>query len=90
MANHKSAEKRIRSSKKRAQINKRLLTSLRKCEKSLNKSIESKQSEDLEKGLKKLFKLADRAKSKGVIKKNTANRKKSRFSIKVKTAQKSQ
>ena len=90
MANHKSAEKRIRSSKKRAQMNKRLLTSLRKCEKTLNKSFDGKNSEEIEKGLKKLFKLADKAKSKGVIKKNTARRKKSRFSIKAQAVQKKQ
>ena len=82
MANHKSAEKRIRSSKKRAQTNKRLLTSLRKCEKSLKKSLDEKNIEAIEKGLKNLFKLADKAKTKGTIKKNTAQRKKSRFSLK--------
>ena len=36
----------------------------------------------IEEGLKKLFKLSDKAKNRGIIKKNTASRKKSRFSSK--------
>ena len=82
MANHKSAEKRIRSSKKRAQTNKRILSSLRKCEKSLKKDLNDKNAKAVEEGLKKLFKLSDKAKNRGVIKKNGASRRKSRFSSK--------
>ena len=82
MANHKSAKKRIRSNKKRAQNNKRILTSLRKCEKKLKKDLNDSKPKDMEESLKKLFKLSDKAKNRGVIKKNTANRKKSRFSLK--------
>ena len=83
MANHKSAEKRIRSSKKRSVGNKRVLQTLRNFEKSLKTQLKEKKSEILEQSLKKLFKLADRAKKKGVIKKNTASRKKSRYAQKV-------
>ena len=82
MANHKSAKKRIRSSKKRAQINKRVLTTLRKCEKKLKIDLDNKDTKTIEEGLKKLFTLTDRAKKKGIIKKNTASRKKSRMSLK--------
>ena len=82
MANHKSAKKRIRSSKKRAQINKRILNSIKACEKQLKKDLADKKSKAIEEGLKKLFKLSDTGKSKGIIKKNTANRKKSRFAEK--------
>ena len=82
MANHKSAEKRIRSSKKRAQANKRILSALRKCEKRLKKDLSDKNTKPIEEGLKKLFKLSDKAKNRGIIKKNGANRKKSRFSLK--------
>lgn len=83
LANHKSAEKNIRSSKKKAQANKRVLRALRNCEKQLKKDLSDKNTKNIEKSLKMLFKLADRAKKRGVIKKNTASRKKSRLSSKV-------
>ena len=80
MANHKSAKKRIRSTKRKTQFNKPVMSALRNCKKSLSKSIESKNTKDLEKSLTLLFKLADKAEKKGVIKKNTAARYKSRLS----------
>ena len=86
LANHKSAEKRIRSTKKRAIGNKRVLQTLRNFEKSFKKDLLDKNTKILEASLKKLFKLADMAKKKGVIKKNTASRKKSRYSLKVSSA----
>lgn len=89
MANHKSAEKRIRSSKKRERTNKRILSALRKTEKELKKDINNKDLMAIEKGLKRLFRLADKAKNRGVIKKNGASRKKSRFSLKANQAQSS-
>ena len=89
MANHKSAEKRIRSSKKRAIGNKRVLQTLRNFEKSLKKDLADKNTKILEESLKKLFRLVDKAKKRAVIKKNTASRKKSRYSIKVTSALKS-
>ena len=89
LANHKSAEKRIRSSKRKSIGNKRVLQQLRNFEKSLKKDLSDKNTKELETGLKKLFKLADKAKKRGVIKKNTASRKKSRYSVKVASALKS-
>ncbi|MCY4321654.1 MAG: 30S ribosomal protein S20 [Bdellovibrionaceae bacterium] len=86
MANHKSAKKRVRSSKKRAIDNKRVLQKLRNFEKSFKKDLKDKNLKVLEESLKKLFKLSDKAKKRGVIKKNTSSRKKSRYSIKVATA----
>ena len=83
MAHHKSAEKRVRSSKKRAQRNKRVLRSLRICEKQLKTDLKDKNAKALEEGLKKLFKLSDQAKNKGIIKKNTGRRKKSRWASKI-------
>ena len=83
LANHKSAEKRIRSSKRRAIGNKRVLQSLRNFEKTFRKEILNKNTKVLEDSLKKLFQLADRAKKRGIIKPNTAGRKKSRYSQKV-------
>ena len=86
LANHKSAEKRIRSSKRRAIGNKRVLQKLRNFEKGLKKDLIDKNTKVLEKGLKQLFKLADKAVKRGVIKKNTASRKKSRYSTKISSA----
>lgn len=83
MANHKSAKKRIRSSKTRAVSNKRVVQSLRNFEKNLKTEIKEKKTELLEQSLKKLFRLADLAKKRGVIKANTASRKKSRYSKKI-------
>ncbi len=82
MANHKSAKKRIRSSRKKGRANKRALNALRGCEKQLTKDLGAKNADAVEKGLKMLFKLSDRANNRGVIKKNTASRKKARFSLK--------
>ena len=73
----------MRSSKKRAIGNKRVLKSLRKFEKSFRNQLKEKKADVLELSLKTLFKLADRAKKRGIIKGNTASRKKSRFAQKV-------
>ena len=86
MANHKSAKKYMRSSKRKAQANKRLRSSLRSCEKGLRRDLTAKNKESVEKGMKQLFRLADRAKKRGVIKPNAASRKKSRFSVKAHSA----
>ncbi len=83
MANHKSAKKRIRSTKRKTQINKPIVSHLRTCQKILEKDLKNKNVKALEQGLKTLFQAADRAEKKGVIKKNTANRNKSRFAHKV-------
>lgn len=83
LANNKSAEKRIRSSKKRTQLNKRLLTYLKKCEKLFHQNVKSKNTQALPGNLNKLFSLADKVRAKGIIKKNTVNRKKARFSEKL-------
>ena len=60
-------------------MNKRVLTALKTCQKTLTKDIQEKNAKAVEKNLKTLFKLADKAKKRGIIKKNTASRKKSRF-----------
>ena len=86
LANHKLAEKRIRSSKRRAIGNKRVLQKLRNFEKDLKKDLKDKNTKILNESLKKLFKLADKAKKRGVIKANSAGRKKSRYSVKVSSA----
>ena len=81
MANHKSAEKRIRSSAKQTRVNKYWKSSIRTFEKRLRKSIEDKNKKETEALLKSFFSLVDKAKKRGVIHKNTASRKKTGFSI---------
>lgn len=83
MANHKSAEKRIRSSEKETRVNRHWKTSIKTHEKRLRKSIESKNKEETTTLLKSFFSLVDKAKKRGVIHKNTANRKKAGFASKV-------
>lgn len=81
MANHKSAEKRIRSSERQTRANKYWKTSIKTQEKLLRKSIGDKNKKDTEKLLKNFFSLVDRAKKRGVIHKNTAARKKAGFAM---------
>ena len=83
MANHKSAEKRIRSTKIKTQVNKHVMSALRTCQKMLEKNLKDKNVKSVEKGLSLLFKMADRAEKRGVIKKRTSSRNKSRFATKV-------
>ena len=83
MANHKSAEKRIRSSNRQTQVNKRWKTSIRTFEKRLKKAVLDKKKEESEKLLRAFFSLVDKARKKNVIHKNTANRKKAGFSTRI-------
>lgn len=74
MATHKSAEKRIRVSARRQVVNKaaesRIKTSVKKVLASTNK-------EEAEKLYKEAVSILDKGTAKGLIKKNTASRKKS-------------
>lgn len=79
MANHKSAEKRVRQSTKRNAINRsnrsKLRTQIKKLRSALASS-DKKQSEEL---LIPTVSLIDKAVNKGLIHKNTAARHKSRL-----------
>ncbi len=59
------------------------MSALRACQKMLEKNLKDKNVKSIEKGLNLLFKMADRAEKRGIIKKNTASRNKSRFASKV-------
>ena len=80
MANHKSAEKRVRSSKRKAQVNKHWKSSIKTFEKKLRESLKGKDGKETKKLLSGFFSLVDRAARRGVIHKNTAGRKKALFS----------
>ena len=74
----KSAEKALRQSKKRAYLNKRAKEQVKDLAKKTRKAIiaSSEESKEL---IKKTLKATDKLVSRGVIKKNTASRKKSRL-----------
>ncbi|MFC1595068.1 30S ribosomal protein S20 [Patescibacteria group bacterium] len=74
----KSAKKALRQSLKRHRGNLVVKKAMRNAEKAFKKAIEQKNKEDAAKLLSLVAKTFDKAVKKGVIKKNTASRKKSR------------
>ena len=89
MANIKQQKKRNRQNEKRRIKNSNVKSTIRTAAKKLVKTIESKEGKDLNK-IQEYFlnftKTIDTAAGKGIIKKNTAARKKSRLAKKVNAA----
>lgn len=79
MAITSSAKKAIRSSAKKRVFNLRRKDALRDTTKSLMKALTAKDVAGAEKMLPEAYKAIDKAKKRGVIKANTAARKKSRL-----------
>jgi small subunit ribosomal protein S20 len=75
----KAAFKALRQSKKRAAHNKQTKDTLKKSIKTSRRLAEAKKMEEAKTSVLKSIKLLDRAVAKGVIKKNTAARTKSRL-----------
>ncbi|MFZ5364119.1 MAG: 30S ribosomal protein S20 [Patescibacteria group bacterium] len=75
----KASFKDLRQSKKRMTRNLKVKNNLKKTIKEGRKLIEAKKIEDAQKKIKQSIKEIDRAISKGIIKKNTGARKKSRL-----------
>ena len=84
MANHKSAKKRIRRNANRAEINKSRLSRIRTFLKRVETAIASGDKGAAQTALKAAQPELMRGVSKGVFHKNTASRKMSRLSAKVK------
>lgn len=78
MPNTKSAIKELRKSKKNQEYNKKIKDNLKSAIKKTRKAIEAKSGE-AEKLLHETLKQIDKAAQKGVIKKNSRDRKKSRL-----------
>lgn len=78
MANSKSAIKELRKSKKRHEHNRNILKRVKDLVKTSKKAIEAKDSK-AEELVKTTLKAIDKAAQKGIIKKNTRDRKKSRL-----------
>ena len=79
MANHPSALKRYRQSQKRRLINSQNGSKLKTQLKRLKTAIAGKKTADAKELLPSTFSLIDKSVQKGVIKKNTAARYKSRL-----------
>lgn len=85
MPNKKSAEKALRKSKKRAARNKAVKDSIAYMLKQIRKGIEAEEKKAVEEWMPKALKAIDKAAGKGILKKNTAARKKSRLTKRVNT-----
>ena len=84
MANHKSAKKRIRRNANRAEINKSRISRIRTFVKRVEAAIASGDKDTAQTALKDAQPELMRGVSKGVLHKNTASRKMSRLSARVK------
>ncbi len=79
MANHKSAEKRVRQNAKRNEINRSNRSKLRTSIKKLRTSVASSDKSGSVELLNPTVSMIDKAVNKGIIHKNTAARYKSRL-----------
>lgn len=86
MANHKSAQKRIRRNANRAEINKSRISRIRTFVKRVETAVASGDKEAAQVALKEAQPELMRGVSKGVLHKNTASRKMARLSARVKAA----
>ncbi len=82
----KSAQKELRSSKRKRGFNNRRKVAMRGVIKDINKLLIDKKLTEAEKLITSAYKAIDKAAKRGVIKKNTAARKKSRLVAAIKKA----
>jgi len=83
MANHKSAEKRVRQTQRRNEVNSRNRSHLRTQIKKLRAAIEGGNREEASSILAQTVSVIDRSIQKGVLHQNAAARHKSRLTSKV-------
>ena len=86
MANHISAQKRVRETERRTAFNRVAKTRLRNQIRAMRKALAAKQHGDLNTVMASTFSLLDKAARKGYIKQGTAARYKSRLHGRVKIA----
>jgi len=84
MPNTTSAKKALRASKKKKVFNDRRRSAMREVLKNIKKLAWEKKQDEAKALLSKAYKAIDKAAKRGVIKKNTASRKKSRLSAFIK------
>ncbi len=75
-----SAKKALRGSLRKKAVNDRRKKTMKDSTKEIEKLVKGKQKDDAKKLLAKAYSAIDKAAKKGVIKKNTASRKKARLS----------
>lgn len=80
MANHKSAEKRVRQTAKKTERNRFYRTRIKNIVKNVHQAVEANDASAAADALKVANKLIHKYVSKGILKKNTAARKVSRLS----------
>ena len=83
MPNKKSAERRMRSSARRQEVNQSVKSRLKTLHKKVVVSLEEKNEENAKSALRSATSALDKAVKRGVIHPNTAARKKSRLATKV-------
>lgn len=84
MANHKSAEKRIRQTARRTEINRNRVSRIRTFVKKVESAIESGNKVEAAEAFKAAQPELMRGATKGVLHKNTVSRKLSRLSARIK------
>ncbi|PAF54262.1 30S ribosomal protein S20 [Helicobacter sp. 13S00482-2] len=84
MANHKSAEKRIRQTEKRTERNRYYRTRIKNIIKAVREAVSANDVSKAQESLKIANKELHKFVSKGIIKKNTASRRVSRLNASVK------
>jgi len=84
MANHLSAQKRVRQTERRTEFNRFAKTRMRHQIRAMRKALAAKDHGDLNAQLVSTFSLLDKAARKGYIKPGTAARYKSRLHTRVK------
>jgi len=84
MANTYSALKRVRETERRTEINRKNKTRLRHQIRAMRRAIQSKDAKAAADLLPQTFSVIDRSARKGIIKKNTAARYKSKLHVRVK------
>ena len=84
MANHLSAQKRVRQEERRTEFNRQNKTRLRHSIRAMRKALTAKNASTANELLSKTFSVIDRSARSGIIKRNTAARYKSRIHKRVK------
>lgn len=84
----KTTKRRPKQSERKKIINKKRVLEMKKLMKEANSLIVSKNTEAVEKMMPQIYKAIDKAAKRGIIKKNTAARKKSSIMKKIKATKK--
>jgi small subunit ribosomal protein S20 len=85
MANHVSAEKRVRQTERKTEINRLRKSRMRHQIRAFRRLIAGKDVKGAQAALPATFSLIDRSAKWGIIKKNTASRYKSRITLRLKS-----